>query len=130
MTENTDNILDDNFQNKLFTRRRDLLPMWMKIFCWIFMIMGFTLPFGFILGLLGMKFSLAFFGLETNEPFSIVGIILLVIFTLKGIAAFSLWTEKDWAIKIGRADAIVGIILCVFMMVIFPIFDQVPNSTL
>ena len=109
------------------SRRRDMLPWWIKSFCWLFMVMGIAVPFAIIAGLMGKSFHSSFFGLETNEPFSAVGIFLLIIFALKGTAAFCLWTEKDIAIKIGQLDAISGIILCVFTMCIYPHFDGLPD---
>jgi len=48
--------------NELFPkteRRRKLLPIWIKIFLWLFMIFGIIAPVGLILGLLGIDFNLA-----------------------------------------------------------------------
>lgn len=57
MDANTTEILDDTFSNKPYNRRRDLLPVWMKICCWIFMIMAALAPVAFVLGaLFGMNF--------------------------------------------------------------------------
>lgn len=111
-------------------RRRKLLPWWIKVFCWIFMftgVMGFVC---LILGLFGFKPTLAMYGFETNELFSLIGATVVFIFLLKGVAAFFLWFEKDLAIKIGRIDAIVGIILCCIAMFILPFFQDGFNITL
>ena len=51
-----------------------------------------------------------------------IGIIVTVLFIIKGITAFGLLKEKDWAIKIGIADAIVGIIICTLVM-LYPIIN-------
>lgn len=105
-------------------RRRELLPWWIKVFCWIFMLFGLLSIACLILGFTNLKPSLAFYGFETNEPFSLYGLIVISVGILKGIAAFSLWFEKDFAIKIGKIDAIVGITLCVISMLVLPFFQN------
>lgn len=82
------------------------------------------------LGFTNIKPDLAFYGFETNEPFSLLGLLVISIVILKGIAAFSLWFEKDNAIKIGKTDAIVGIVLCVISMLILPFLQESSNITL
>jgi hypothetical protein len=130
MEKNMNELLDDNLINKPFTRRREILPTWIKVFCWIFMIMGIFAPIGLLLGIFGINFQFAFYGMETNEPISIIGIILITLFLLKGISAFGLWTEKDWAIKVGLIDAIIGILVCIYIMLIYPFIDDKPGFTL
>jgi len=121
--ENKDNILD-SFEEKKINRRR-LLPWWMKIFCWLFMFFGIAAIACLALGLLGYNISLAFYGFETNRPFSIVGLIIIIVAIFKGITAFSLWFEADYAITLGLNDAILGILLCIFSMFIMPSISDV-----
>ncbi|ULC60348.1 hypothetical protein MBM09_05005 [Flaviramulus sp. BrNp1-15] len=77
-----------------------------------------------ILGLTNIKPALAFYGFETNEPFSLNGLIVISVGIFKGIVAFALWFEKDYAIKIGKIDAIVGIILCIISMLVLPFIQD------
>ena len=112
----TDILTENRFQLKT-KRRKDLLPWWIKIFIWIFLIFGAIAPLGLILGILGYKFEISLYGLETNEPISIIGISMILLFLFKGFTAYSLLQEKDWAILIGIADAVVGIALCSFSMI-------------
>jgi hypothetical protein len=105
-------------------RRRALLPTWIKVFAWIFMIMGALVPIVFIIGLLGGNAQLSLYGLETNNPLSPLGIFLVFLFMLKGFAAFSLWMEKDLAINLAIADAILGIVVCGAVMFIIPFLAQ------
>jgi hypothetical protein len=130
MENNTLDSFESDQLQPVFNRRRDLLPWWIKSFCWLFMVMGSAVPFAIIAGLMGKTFHSSFYGLETNEPFSMIGIILLIIITLKGITAFCIWTEKNMACKIGQLDAITGIVLCVFTMCIYPHIDDVPGFNL
>ena len=107
-----------------------MLPWWIKIFCWIFMLFGLLSFVCLILGFTNIKPDLAFYGFETNEPFSLYGLIVISIGLLKGVTAFALWFEKDFAIKIGKIDAIIGIALCVISMVVLPFIQDGFNITL
>ncbi len=104
--------------------RRKLLPWWIKTFCWIFMFLSLC-----GLGtLIGSAFSnnvqLSLYGFETNTAYSIIGIFLIAVMTLKGYAGYSLWFEKANAILIAKIDAIVGIVICVVSMLI-PLFTDI-----
>lgn len=105
-------------------RRRNLLPLWIKIFTWIFMIMGVIAPFGLIFGAFDEGFDLSLYGLATNKPISLLGVFLIVLITFKGITAFSLWLEKDIATDLAKIDSYIGIILCLVVMLVLPFFDD------
>ena len=128
--EHTD-ILDINLVENATTqttqRRRDLLPKWIKFFTWLFMIFGAMASIGFIAGILGANFSLSLFGFETTEPLSLVGLGLIFLFVLKGIVAYSLWMEKDWAVQIAEIDAYLSIAICILSMIFFP-FTETENG--
>lgn len=109
--------------------RRQILPWWMKIFCWIFMLFGVLAIGCLILGLFGYTASLAFYGFESNEPLSLTGLLVIIVMVFKGFTAFSLWFEKDYAITLGKIDAIVGIVLCVVYMAVLPFFIETFNIT-
>lgn len=101
-------------------RRRSLIPVWIKIFIWLFIIMGAFVLVGFTAAIFGLNFQLALFGLESNDPLSAVGLVISFLFILKGVAAVSLWTEQDWAIHLALVDAIIGIIVCCIVMLVLP----------
>lgn len=104
--------------------RRSLLTWWIKTFCWIFMILSFFSLFGIVAGLFSWHFQMTLYGFETVEPFSIMGIFILLIMLFKGYTAYTLWFEKDEAILLGQIDAWAGIIICTFTMLILPIFSE------
>lgn len=104
-------------------KRRSLLPWWVKIFCWIFMIFGGISAIGIVFGILGYNFQLSLYGLESSRPLSLIGGLLMLTFLLKGAAAFALWTEKDWAITLGFVDAVLGIVICGLAMLIAPFLN-------
>lgn len=104
--------------------RRRLFPRWIKFFIWVFMLFGLMAPLGLILGLMGMSFELSLFGLETTEPISGLGLLLISFFAFKATVAFGMWTGKDWAIKMAKIDAILGIALCVIIMCVLPFITK------
>lgn len=122
--EQQEQLLLETLLNVNKRKRRDLLPVWMKVFIWIFMIIGVIAPVCLLAGLSGTKLQLALYGLESNDSLSLPGMVILLLFILKGIVAFGLWTEKDWAITLGMADAMVGIAICVYVTAIAPFVNN------
>jgi hypothetical protein len=110
--------------------RNNLVPLWMKIFSLIFMITGILALICLFAGLFGAKWELALYGLGSNEPVSFTGILIILLFLYKGIVAFGLWAQKDWAVNFGVADAIIGIVICIFVMGIAPVLNNPSEFTL
>ncbi|HMK20599.1 MAG TPA: hypothetical protein VK492_20505 [Chitinophagaceae bacterium] len=123
MEQNQSDVLTESLLQLKNKRRKDLLPWWVKVFIWIFLIFGAIAPLGLILGILGYKFEVSLYGFETNEPISIIGISIILIFLFKGFTAYSLLKEKNWAIILGIMDAIIGIAICSFAM-LYPLFNS------
>lgn len=122
MQANQTDLLTDEIIQQNGIPRKKMLPLWIKIFAWIFLIAGVFTPIVFVLGLMGYNAQMALYGFETDEPFSLAGIIITTFFLIKGITAFGLLKEKDWAIRIGIADAVIGIVACFFVM-LYPVFN-------
>lgn len=118
--ENPNNILDLDMAVGPRVRRRKMLPWWIKVFVWIFMITGAIAPLGIISGLFGYGFVVALYGVSTNDPLSPTGLLLIVVYLFKGFTAYGLWFEKDWAITVAKTDAAIGILICAFVMLILP----------
>ncbi len=123
MSNLSQDVLDNEFL-PLPKKRRALLPIWIKIFVWIFMVFGLIAPLGLIAGLLGIGFELSLYGLETFQPISFLGLVIILLFALKGIVAFGLWWEKTWAVLLAMIDATLGIMICIFSMVILPLITE------
>lgn len=101
-------------------RRRKLIPLWIRIFIWIFIVFGGLGALILVLGLLGSNAELAFYGLQSNEPVSPIGLLICGLFIFKGVAAYSLWMEADWAMPVAKIDAILGIIICLAVKMVLP----------
>lgn len=126
MEENSKDLLIDSELQLNLKKRKQLLPLWIKIFAWIFIVFGLVVPIGIILGVLGYNFQISLYGFETTGPISLIGIALSILFLLKAVVAFGLITEKDWAIKLAIVDAIIGILVCIYAMV-YPIINPQPG---
>jgi hypothetical protein len=127
MEENTENHFEQ-FENKIISRRA-LLPLWIKIFCWIFMVIGVASIGCLIIGVLGNTANLSLYGFETYEPLSLIGLFLTAVMLLKGFTAFSLWFEKDYAIQLAKVDTILGIAICIVSMVVIPYLQETSGFT-
>jgi hypothetical protein len=124
------NLLDDLSDVKLpLTRRRSFLPVWIKIFIWLFMIFGTLCPVVFIAGLSGFHFSATLYGLSATDANSLTGILITAFFLFKGIVAGLLWTEADLAVSLAIVDGIAGIVVCLAVMFNFP-FAVRDNSSI
>ena len=98
-------------------RRRNLLPWWIIGFIWIFFLFFAMIPAAVVFGLLKFNFQLSLLGLSTGDPISITGLFIMLLFALKGVVAFMLWTEKTQAVKFAKIDAIVSAAICCLVMI-------------
>ncbi|NMM47450.1 hypothetical protein [Marinigracilibium pacificum] len=115
-------LIDSSLQNLKLDKlkRRKLLPWWIKMFCWLFMIFGGLSIISLFLGFTGIKPDLSFYGFETNEPFSLFGLIVISLGLFNGITAYLLWTGNDIAIKVAKINAITGLLACLASMFLIP----------
>jgi hypothetical protein len=115
--QNQTDLLSEETIPTIGISRKKLLPLWIKIFMWIFLVFSAAVPVIIIFGIIGYPAQLAVYGLQTTDAFSGIGLIILAVFIIKGIVSIGLLTNKAWAIKAGIADAVIGISICVFVMV-------------
>lgn len=116
-----DTILTENLSKSLSAkRRRELIPIWMKPFIFLFLIFGVLGIYGIGKNIMGLESTSSLYGLESNTVFSLLGVFLKTVMLFKAITSFGLWMEKDWAINFGIIDAVLGIIACIIVMVVLP----------
>lgn len=117
-TENQTDLLDGDLLHLAIKTRKKLVPLWIKIFSWIFIVFSFLVPVAILFAIMGSNFSMSLYALETNDPFSITGICLILVYIFKGIVAYNILKEKDLAIKLAIIDAVAGIFICVLVMLL------------
>ncbi|GAA3944277.1 hypothetical protein GO495_22460 [Chitinophaga oryziterrae] len=119
MEEQSGSIFSSEFDDVQPVKRRWLiLPWWIRAFSWLFLLTGALSPFILIAGLFGIQVSLSLYGMESTGPVSFAGFCLVVLFMLKGIAAYGLWAEKNWGIVMALADGLLGVVIRIVSMFI------------
>jgi len=109
--------MDDLLNNELEQiKRTSLLPVWIKVFAWIFGILGLFAPVAFIIGLFAGHLGASIYGIEATSAASPLALLVLLIFVLKTTVAFGLLRSKSWGVKLGILDAVTGIIICCLVM--------------
>ena len=117
MITSSNDILPDSFLNEGAISRKALIPLWIKIFSWIFIVFGAITPLALVGGIMMHNFALSLYGLDANTPYSVIGGLLTVLYLFKGIVAFGILRREDWAVNFGIIDAVLGIIICVFLTI-------------
>lgn len=120
-------VITDEFLESAIKRRKDLLPWWIKIFSWLFLILGGGALAGLIPAILGYTYELAIYGLETNKPLSLEGFFILLLLIFKSVVSWALIQEKKLAITLAIVDAIMGIIFCL-LVGIYPVFNPASRN--
>jgi len=99
--------------------RRDLVPIWIKIFGWIFIAIAvLSIPLMFWGVLSDQPVQLELFGFAHAGPalspyaFAMVGLYLFM-----GITAYGLIFRKDWGVAGCLANGYVGLALCIISMI-------------
>jgi len=86
--------------------------------------MGFGVFISFLTSLGGISVDLSLYGLRSStRPLTTITLILISLYLLKGATSICLLTEQHWAIKLGMADAVAGILCCTFVM-IYPLVND------
>lgn len=132
MYETNNQLLDNDFiEQPQYQRhaRRKLLPWWFRFFTWVFMIMGCIAPIAILAGVFGINFEMSLYGFTSYSPFTLVGFLIALMMLFKGLTAFSLWFEKDWAIDLAILDAIIGLFATIISFFIGSAIMGEQNST-
>ncbi len=80
--------------------------------------MGGAAALSIVAGFIGLRWSVSIYGFQTTETFSILGMSIISILLFKGITAFGLLNEKDWAILFAQIDGFAGVLICVISMLL------------
>jgi hypothetical protein len=106
---------DEFEKSSIGIKRRELLPWWMKVFCWLFMIFAGVAVFSLTTFLAGELPFISFYGFDGSV--SILDfLIIFPVVLLHGLTGYYLWFEKDEAILLSRLCGIVGILACIASM--------------
>lgn len=105
-------------------KRRQLLPIWMMIFIWLFMVLGGWVLLANFLKLIGITFgaySSSIYGLETYDRYSLLAFFISGLILYKGVVSFCLYTEKTIAVRLAIGDAVLGLVVTLYVMFVEPL---------
>lgn len=98
--------------------RKKMIPVWIKVFCWIFLVIGTVAPVAILVMLLLSKTTnISIYGFSTNNALSFIGISGTLLYVYKAFVSYNLLTGKDNAVTFAIIDGWVGIALCVLNMI-------------
>ncbi|QHS61119.1 hypothetical protein [Chitinophaga agri] len=117
----------NDLEEMMMPRRKELISWWIKFFSYIFLLLGALVIFLYpLMFLLGQNYTFSVYGLESSDRYSLLMLGIVVLFILKGCAAFGLLWEKDWAADIALIDGFAGIGICIFVIVYSYFSPHVP----
>lgn len=110
---NTSNSLPSSVQ----LYRSQLLPVWIKFFCKLFLyVVPFLIVFTLFIPLLPEKLFSKYNIIIIDFSFSLNNILILLMLILKIITALALTREKNYAVTLAKTDAVLSLISCVSNM--------------
>lgn len=99
--------------------RRDLVPIWIKIFGWIFVAIAVLCIPLMIWGVWsGQPVQLELFGFaHAGSALSPYAFAMVALYLFMGITAYGLLFRKDWGVTACLANGYVGLALCIISMI-------------
>jgi hypothetical protein len=105
--------------------RKALIPLWIKIFGWLFIVMGALVPFLYIGSLIfGFSASYAMFGLEyEGNAKALMPLVISTVILINGLCAYGLIFGKDWGLSACIVFGYIGLALTLGSMLFEVIFN-------
>ncbi len=99
-------------------KRKARVPLWIKIFGWIFIVMSVAVPILMIFSsVTGQPGNFYIFGLSyTGSAFHPMALLICTIILFLGVSAFGLLFGKSWGVNACLANGYIGILICVAVM--------------
>ncbi len=116
MSHEMNDLLGESFIVDPIAFRKKLLPLWIKIFAWIFLVLGVLAVVSVVLSLFINNLTLAIYHIETTDAFSLAGVAIIAVYLLKGFTAYGLLWAKKWGVQLAIVDGVAGIIICLLAL--------------
>lgn len=99
--------------------RNMLVPKWIKVFGWIFVVLAALMPILMIFAMAtGQPTELSLFGLSYyGPPMSGWALLIAGLYVFLGVSAFGLLIGYDWGLDACIANGLVGAAVCIIVMV-------------
>jgi hypothetical protein len=98
--------------------RKKLIPLWIKIFGWIFIVMGIAVPFLFMVApFVSQPATYEIFGLShQGSPFDPMALLIAAIIFSLAISAYGLLFGKPWGLNACLITGYGGVLICLGTM--------------
>lgn len=103
-------------------QRKALVPKWIKVFGWFFILLGVVAPVLYIASaLFGFVASYELYGLSYHgTAYSIMPLAICSLGLLSGISAYGLLFAQDWGLKACLIMGYLGLFITILSMVLAP----------
>lgn len=102
----------DQFEQST-TLRKDLIPTWIKVFSWLFLITGILGLFGLLSYVFNPLLNINIYDINLKENSFILSMFSTLIIIFNGFTAYLILKKEDKAIEIARINALIGIVICI-----------------
>lgn len=94
--------------------RRQLVPLWIKVFGWLIMLLGVAMPFTIVACLItGLPMTVSFLGLGHHGlPWHPMALLVMALALMHAVAAYGLLFGKDWGVQACMAVGFIGVLAC------------------
>lgn len=99
--------------------RKNLIPLWIKVFGWMFMAMGVVIPLlAVFAAVTGQPASYEVFGLRYHgSPFHPMALVISAILVSLAVSAYGLLFGKPWGVNACLVTGYGGVAICLLTMV-------------
>lgn len=100
--------------------RKQLVPKWIKVFGWFFIVLGVVAPLGYISSLAtGADAQFSLFGLAVHgNELTLKALFIMLLFISFGISAYGLLFGRDWGLNLCFVTGYLGLAVSVLVTII------------
>jgi hypothetical protein len=119
-------VNEQDTNNDKSQARKALIPLWIKIFGWLFIVMGALVPFLYISSLIfGFSASYTMFGLEyEGNAKALMPLVISAVILINGLCAYGLIFGKDRGLSACIVFGYIGLALTLGSMLFEVIFND------
>lgn len=100
------------FENEKIVRK-DLIPIWIKFFSWLFLLFGILAFLGLLSFYFNPIYTIDIFGINQASDNLFLSLISALVLIFNGVVAYLLIAKEDKAVEIAKINALINIVICV-----------------
>ena len=101
--------------------RKELIPLWIKIFGWLFLVLGVVAPILYVASaIFDFEATYEMFGLSyTGSAYAAMPMLISFIILVNGLCAYGLLFQKDWGLMSCLVMGYIGLLITLVSMFIY-----------